>query len=425
MYFSRADHAVEGSPPPVELARERLEVGRRLLRALARRRREQAAAGEPLGHRQGERVEDGRQDVDVPGRRGDDPRPQDPRLVEDEGDPERRLVGEDPVRRLSVLAQRLTVVRGQDDQRPGARPVREEGLQEAPERSVGRRHLALVGLAPELRRQRLGGLVGEVGLVEVDPAEPRRVPGRVDEAAREADRLDPGALLLEEHGPRRGVHEAVLVDVEALPETEPRIEGKGAHEGPGAVPVGPQQGGEGRGPFRKAEAGVVPDTVVRREASREDVRVGGQGGHVVGVRAVEADPLRREPVHPGCGRAGAAVRAEGVGPQRVHGDEEDARPAWRRCGARRPSQTAAASRATARMTPNARRTRWGAFFGGGASARFRSVLARVRVNPPILAATLHAQRPAAGRLGVSLDVLGRSIHLRVNRKTCEESTYDL
>ena len=348
----------------------------------------------------------------MPGRRGDDPRPQDPRLVEDEGDPERRLVGEDPVRRLSVLAQRLTVVRGQDDQRPGARPVRQEGLQEAPERSVGRRHLALVGLAPELRRQRLGGLVGEVGLVEVDPAEPGRVPGRADEAAREADRLDPGALLLEEHGPRRGVHEAVLVDVEALPETEPRIEGKRAHEGPGAVPVGPQQGGEGCGPIREAEPGVVPDTVVRREASREDVRVGGQGGHVVGVRAVEADPLRREPVHPGRGRAGRPYEPRASARSVSTVTRRTLRPAWRRRGARRPSQTAAASRATARMTPNARRTRWGAFLGGGASARFRSVLARVRVNPPILAATLHVQRPAAGRLGVSSDVLVRSIHLR-------------
>ena len=292
--------------------------------------------------------------------------------MEDEGDAQRRLVGEDPVRRLAVLAQRLAVVRGEDDQRPGARPVREERLEQAPERGVGRRHLALVGLVPEPRRQRLGGLVGEVGLVEVDPAEPGRIPGRVDEAARQADRLGPGALLLEEHGPRRGVDEAVVVDVEAPPEAEPRIEGERAHEGPGPVAAGLQQRGEGLGAFREAEAGVVPDPVVRREASREDVRVRGQGGHVVGVRAVETDPLRREPVHPRGGRAGAAVGAEGVGPQRVHGDEEDAQAGLAALRGPQAQPDRRRQQGEGEDDPERPPPAAGRLPGGGVSARFRS-----------------------------------------------------
>ena len=99
-------------------------------------------------------------------------RGEDGRGVEDEGHAEGGLVGEQTVRLLSVLSKALPVVGGEDDQGARGRALGEEGSQQGLEGRIGCGYLAVVGVCLELLVERGRGLVREVGLVEVEEAEP-------------------------------------------------------------------------------------------------------------------------------------------------------------------------------------------------------------------------------------------------------------
>ena len=155
---------------------------------------------------------------------GHDPRREEPRLIEDEGDPQRGLVGEDPVRRLAVLPERLPVVRREHHERAAGLPRGQDRLQEGAERGVGRGHLAVVGVPAEARGEGLGRVIGVVRLVEVHPAEEGPPARRLEPPARERHRVGAPSLLELESRPGEGPDEAVVVDLEAAPQAEPRRE---------------------------------------------------------------------------------------------------------------------------------------------------------------------------------------------------------
>ncbi len=253
-----------------------------------------------------------------------DPRGEEPGRPEHERHVEGCLVGEDPVRDLVVVPQGFSVVGGQHHERPPRGASSEDRLEERTERGVGGGHRSLVGVLREARGEGLGRSVRPVGLVEVYPAEVRSFALGLDEAPRRRDRVHspPPRDVLEPHGGPARLAEAVVVHVEAAGETEARVQGKGAHERPRTVPAGVEEGRDRLGPGGKAEARVVAHAVPQGVASGEDVRVGGERHHVVGVGPPEEHALFGQAVHPRRPRVGVPVRPDRVGPQGVDGDQE-------------------------------------------------------------------------------------------------------
>jgi hypothetical protein len=317
------DDPTKRGPAAVERRAQRLEValGRRVL--APGDERQEASPRQVRGRLESQEVENGRDDVDVPNGGADDSRAQEPRRAKDEGHAQGRVVGEGAVRRLAVLAERLAVVGGEDDEHSPTGARREKRLEERPQGGIRSRHLALVGLAGEARGERGRRLVREVRLVQVDEGEPPLAADRFDPPQRRAHRFGARPLGHREGGRLRSP-QAVVVDVEAPVETEARIERERAHEGPGAPAPLAEDRGE-RGPVgREPEARVVVDAVAQGVLAGEQVRVGGQGHDVVRPGRLEPDTLGSEAVDPRRPRVAPAVTAERVRAEGVDGDDQDA-----------------------------------------------------------------------------------------------------
>ena len=252
--------------------------------------------------------------------------------MQDEGHPQRRLVGEDAVSRLAVLAEPLAVIRVRTTSVRPSSARGEHRLEERAERGVGGGHLAVIGRAAgEARGERLRGLVGVVRLVEMDPGEVGRPPSPRSISVRRATVVRARALLLEERGPRGVADEAVVVDVEPPVETEARVERKSAHERPGGVPARPSRAwpasppppgiGSPRCRARRGRSGGGPRGCWRgREAS----------GRCERGPSRSARPSRKDGPSTASRRC-LAVSAQRVRTQRVDGDEQNAQSRLASC----------------------------------------------------------------------------------------------
>ncbi len=89
--------------------------------------------------------------------------------VEDQRDLHRPVVDEDAVVELFLLAERLAVVAGDDDERPLQDALRPQGLDDPPQLVVHERDLAVVEVAGEFLLIGRGRIVGHMGVEEMDP----------------------------------------------------------------------------------------------------------------------------------------------------------------------------------------------------------------------------------------------------------------
>ena len=236
---------------------------------------------------------------------------------------QRRLVDEDGVRHLAVLSQRLAVVGEHGDHRIGLATGRAKPVEEAPELRVGEGDLAVVEPAGELRPVGLGGIVGCVGVVEMDPDE-ERPPARVGEPPeRVVDDLVGRPL-----GARSGdgaLPEVLGEGVEALPEAEGGGHRVGPDEGRRAVALRLQPGGERLVARVEGKDDVVAHAVHGRIEAGQDRRVRRPGHGYRGLGLLEPRAPRGEGVEGPRARLARAVDADVVGPQGVDGDEEEVR----------------------------------------------------------------------------------------------------
>ena len=111
--------------------------------------REQRAAVELRRLLDAEHVEDRRDEIDVAGVRGVAARRDEVRAPEHQRNVERRLVGEEPVRQLAVVAARFAVVARDDEERRG--PRRRHRVEQRGEGGVRERDLAEVEIVREAR----------------------------------------------------------------------------------------------------------------------------------------------------------------------------------------------------------------------------------------------------------------------------------
>ena len=320
------DDPAQRRPATVEPRAQRLEValGRRVL--APGDHRQQAPPRQAGGRLEPQEIENGRDDVDVTNGGANDARGQQSRSAKDERHAQGRLVGEDAVRRLAVLTERLAVVGGEDDEDAITRARREERLEERPQGGVRRRHLALVGLARIGSRRT--GREARTGSAARTGGRRRTTSGREptrSTAAPRAPSRGPASRASRRRCRLRSP-QPVVVDVEAPVEPEPGIEREGADEGPGAPAPLLENRGEGGPLGREAEARVVVNAVAQGVLAGEQVGVGGQGHDVVRPGRLEANALGGQAVDPRRPRVAPAVAAERVRAEGVDGDDQDAEP---------------------------------------------------------------------------------------------------
>ena len=288
-----------------------------------------------VGRRQAQKVEDGRREVDPACHHGKSRSGRDTPAPEQQGHAQRALVDEEAMCALLVLPQALAVIRGHDEKSVLAQAEPSEGLVEAAHQAVGPRHLAVVGPTRVLRGIGLGGIVGIVGIVEVQPEEePARRP-RLEPGDRLRQGLVPPFLdaVQEARIVAGSVRETVGVDVEAAMEARLRGEDhrgdEGARREAAALEDG-SQGGDSRG---ERGRDVVADGAAPGVEAREQRDVGGPGEGNLDHGLGNEGTLARHPIEGGGRRVAAAVAAEPVGAQGVDGDENEMAwgrgPRWR------------------------------------------------------------------------------------------------
>ena len=206
------------------------------------------------------------------------------------GHPHRDVVDEDAMAALAMFAEALAVVRRHHDCRPIQRPLGKPGEQ-PPDHRVGVRDFGVIRLV--LRGVRFRRAVRLVGIVEVDPREPRTRGLGLGAGWRGQRAGDLGTRGL---GTRRGVDPgqrgpddvlpaafgafggiacvffsvAIVVFVESAVETEPGVEHERADERTGAVARALQNRREGGNRRAETEEPVCAQAVNRGRRRGED-----------------------------------------------------------------------------------------------------------------------------------------------------------
>ena len=177
-----------------------------------------------------------------------------------------RLVDEEAVTALAVLAEAFAVVGGHDEKRLALQTLALEGGVEAAHQLVGPGHLAVVEAAGVAGGIGLGRRVGVVGVVEVQPEEEALLAWHLLEPSQGLAQRLVAALLdrVQEPGVVGIGLELVGVEVEAA--VEPRLprEDDRRHEPRGPEARLLQRRGEGRDLRHERRRHVVADAVLRR-----------------------------------------------------------------------------------------------------------------------------------------------------------------
>src|SRR6266542_5586441 len=101
------------------------------------------------------------------------------------------------VRELAVIAESLTVIPGNDDDRPIALSRSIQPLEHARDLRVGERDLAVVGASARLCEELLRRIVRRMRIVEMNPREERLRSGAPEPAERGVHHHVAAALRLE------------------------------------------------------------------------------------------------------------------------------------------------------------------------------------------------------------------------------------
>ena len=261
-------HRLQLAPPVVIAGKPGFRV-RDEIQARTEREGLQARALDLFRRRHAEEVKRGRHHVDDPDLIGDLPY-RHVRSRDDEGNANRGIVDEEAVLLLAVLAEHLAVIANHDHQRLGEPPARGQGVEQAADLCVGRRHFGVIRTVHRGGKARaigFGSLVRRVRIVQVHEREERPIAILCNPCERGID--DFGAGPLDVVHARRGVEflevEIVEEAIEALRNAPAPVEDEGGHESAGAEPVLAQHLGQRDLLVTEVEATVVADAVPARE----------------------------------------------------------------------------------------------------------------------------------------------------------------
>ena len=342
----------------------RLE-GFEIQRAIGGRRTDDRLAVEVRRRRDADEFQDGREEVVVCHRHVDDAAT-DSRSAHNQRHGQGRVVREQPVRRLAMIAERFAVVGGRDDHGViecvgGAEPV-----EQLSEHRIGVGDLGIVRRAP--RAVCRGRVVRCVRIEQMNPCEPgaarlrafgasafaeasadrrslgggwsdgpagarwiaceRRRGGRGRRIGAGVGTKNPVACRLHDlrgaavgDSERRGVRLvwiAVVVLVEPAAEPETRIEDEGADEGARPVAGTLQHGRQSGDAFVQTERTICVDAVRAWRAAGENRGMRRQRHRRVRVRVGVTDTRRGKAIERRCEASAIAVRAEPIAAERVN-----------------------------------------------------------------------------------------------------------
>ena len=275
-------------------------------------------------------IEDGGSDVDVLDRRADAAGRIAARQLDDERHVHRRVVEEQAVLLLAVIAETLAVIGQQHDRRLLVEGRRAQPIEQASDDLVRVSDLAVVRF---VRRETRRRGIGFVRLVDVKEQEERlaAVAGG-QPPLRGGQRVLSVALHLADRALARRRRQLAVVGVEPLVQADGGAQHVGRHE-PGRRPAALLQR-----PLHEplsrldGEADVVADAVFEGEQAGQDARVRRHRLRRVRIGALEDRPLRGERVDVRRPHPGIAVGRQVIGAQRVDGNQDDRSVA----GPRRP-----------------------------------------------------------------------------------------
>ncbi len=231
------------------------------------------------------------------------------------------------MRLLAVVAERLAVIGCDDNER--RRRSRPHIVEERREGGVRGGDFAGVRIQRVPRIERRRRLVGGVRVEDMDPEKPRDCGLRIadcglarDPRAREGDDGRRGTFGHDEVRRRAGFTDAIVIHIEALIQSEPRVQRERADERGGRV-AGRFEQGRGRARIvRQTVTAVLAQAVLEGIRAGEDARVRRQRQHRVRVCEIETHARRGERIERRR-RRGAAVTPQHVRAQRVDRDQED------------------------------------------------------------------------------------------------------
>jgi hypothetical protein len=231
------------------------------------------------------------------------------------------------VRLFAVLTERFAVVAGHDDQRVAGQATPFQRQDQAAQLRVGVGDLPVIAgasaVADEVSRRRVRG----VRVVQVRP-EKERPGAAVQPPDRGIDDLRRRPLGLEQFRSRRIPPDGVVVDVEAVRQTEAPIQHVGPDERASGI-TGVLQSPRQRRNLTVEDDAVLTNPMDGRNGPREQRCVGRQRERHRRADVLERYPSRSKPVD-----GWRQPASDPVGPQRVDGDEEDVQVSCRRDGRR-------------------------------------------------------------------------------------------
>ena len=260
-----------------------------------------------------------------------------------------RVVHEEPMRALGVLAETLPVIADDRDNRLLEQASSLEESDQSPDLRIDERDFARVRPAREPRAVRLRRVVRRVRVVEMHPREEARRGRRVEPRKRAIGDLVRRPLDARRGLPLRLVEiEVVDIRVEPLRNAPPAIQDIGADEPAGPKPCRREPLGERRLTRVELEPAVVADAVLRRVLRREQRRVRRQRERHGGHRLLEDHTARGDAIEVRRLAVLRAVGAEAVGARRVERDQQQVEVARARARRRRTPQPDRGARSGAR-----------------------------------------------------------------------------
>jgi hypothetical protein len=234
-----------------------------------------------------------------------------------------RVVDEESVRALAVIAETLAVIADGDDHGSIQQAARVEKASDPADLRVDERDLAEVRPAGESVSVRFGRVVRRVRIVKVNPTEEAGRSNGLEPRQRVIRDVISRPLHLAQR--RRVVLrqiEIIKVGIEALRDSPRSIEHVRADESTGRESAIAQPLGERRLAVGEKESAVVAHAVGRRKLAGEDRRMRRQRERRRRDRLLEEDPFARKPIEIRRRDAIEAVRVDAIGARRIQRHEQ-------------------------------------------------------------------------------------------------------